>query len=118
MPRIAGRLRGAFHNGYTPDTANQVLGPVSWANGRRLVVVWDYLDDFGPGGDSDVFAVGIDGRIRPIEPELLAFLLDERGPGADLVLASLDQRGAAWEDPTGFTELDGHNFARVDRRRG
>lgn len=116
MPKIEGRLRGAFQEGYTPDAVNQVLGPVSWANGQRLVVLWEYIDDYGPGGDSDLRAVGVDGRLRELHPEVLAFLFDEQGPGADLVVASLDQRRAAWQDPTGFTELDGHNFARLDRR--
>lgn len=117
MAKIEPRFRGAFAQGYTPETVNAVLGPISWANGTRLLVLWDRIDEYGPGGDSNVYALGPDERLHEVDPELFEFLLDPQGPGGEgLVLASLWSRTPAVRSIARTIEIDGHNLARMDLR--
>lgn len=66
--------RGTFADGYTPENINDLLGGVT---GADLYCVWDYVDQYGMGGDSQF--VGqveeVDGlRWYPVSDVLWAYL--------------------------------------------
>lgn len=48
-------LRGAWVDGYTPDDLYAQLPLLADWTGLDLVVVWDYCDRYGPGGDSRLY---------------------------------------------------------------
>jgi hypothetical protein len=48
-------LRGTFHMGHTDDDVNSVAEDLMDTLGIDLIVVWDFEDMWGFGGDSDIF---------------------------------------------------------------
>lgn len=45
-----------FEHGHTPEDVDVVLEPLVRASGLGLVVLWDYVDAIGAGGNSQLFA--------------------------------------------------------------
>lgn len=54
-------LRGCMEDGYDSDKVNSVLGAISDASGLMIVCVWDFYDEYGPGGNSDFYVDPEDG---------------------------------------------------------
>ena len=73
-PRLD-ELRGAFVAGIIPSDAEDVLSALEALIGVRCLVVWEYHDPWGCGGDCDVYAVAGDGEtLQPLSAELVDFL--------------------------------------------
>lgn len=67
-------LRGSMIDGYTSETVGSVLGRVSDASGVLLVCVWDYVDDYGVGGNSQFYVQDAEGRLRELVGDLWPWL--------------------------------------------
>lgn len=115
MSTVPAALGGIFREGYTPDDVNRVFGPLSWEEGSRLVCLWDYIDYAGPGGDSE-FYVAKNGSFRHVDMKICAFLLMGDPEDGDLPLEGFADYATPPFSAHGLVELDGHNFAREDRR--
>lgn len=96
-PRLGETLlatAGAFVDGYDDARVEAVLGPLSEVTALDLVIVWDYADTFGPGGDSDLAAfaawAGL-GWTHPVSWLLSEHLLTPAGGGLlALVMSRVD----------------------------
>jgi hypothetical protein len=118
MARIDAALSGVFAEGWTEESVNRVLGPMSWEYGIRLVAVWDLVEDDSAGGETELGGFGSDGRIYELSAPLYAFLCDGE-PSGDLVIDALIDRRAPVEKAAGrkpLVEIDGHNLAVTDKR--
>jgi hypothetical protein len=110
---------GRFEDGYTDDDVNRVLGEISDAAGVRVVCVWDFIDSFGPGGNSEFFVETGDGFV-PLSGDLWAWL--NEAPGSEHAVATPGDP-ATWvsSDPDETLRVedlvgdDWHNYAREDR---
>jgi hypothetical protein len=104
-PEKLAELKGSFRNGYTEEDVRRVCNRLRQVTGVSLAIVWDHIDGYGYGGNSD-YAVLYRGEPRAIESgfgELLAFL-DGEGPCPNLLDLIL---GKAFETEEG----DGCNYA-------
>lgn len=119
--------KGCFEDGYDDDTINKVLGGFESAN---LVCVWDYFDDAGYGGNSEIVGIGqapigptaqgdrawVDvGTWRRLHPDTWAFLSDpETDIDPESIPSLLDTNGdfAVYEIQN-IDELPGDGFRNV-----
>src|SRR6266511_2297879 len=69
-------LRGCMRDGYTDDDVNGVLGQLGQTVGLTLICVWDYVDTWGPGGNSDFFVHAPDGQLHELTGDLWRWLND------------------------------------------
>ncbi|MFE3205764.1 hypothetical protein [Embleya sp. NPDC059237] len=67
-------LRGSMDDGYDQDRVNKVLGRLNETFGTRLVCLWDYVDPFGFGGDSNFYLEDTRGRLRELVGDLWGWL--------------------------------------------
>lgn len=100
--------KGLFAQGHTDEDINEVLAEFT---GARLVCVWDYHDEWGFGGNSEI--VGRDtegtGPWRRLSSEFTEFLYDPESDLAPETIASIldaDGRFAVYEEQ-GIDALDG-----------
>ncbi len=70
-------LRGCMRDGYTDDDVNAILGQLADTVGLNLVCVWDYVDTWGPGGNSDFFILAPNGQLHELIGELWRWLNDD-----------------------------------------
>lgn len=110
--------RGVFHDGYTPQQVEHVLGGLEERLGTALRCVWDRVDDAGCAGDSTLVAV-IDGIAHELPMELRQLLSEGQGSGgidpdtfAQAPCCSEVDLHALCEYRSPF----GHNLARADQR--
>lgn len=74
-------LRGVFADGWTSEEADAVLPRVSQALGLELRATWEYVDERGTGGHSQIVAVTPDHIALVVPDGLMAFLEDGDGDG-------------------------------------
>jgi hypothetical protein len=74
------QYRATFADGWTDDDLDSVLPRLSADLGLRVVCQWDYLDEWGAGGDSDL-AIEIDGVARELPAGLWDLLVEGEGSG-------------------------------------
>ncbi|MFI6603839.1 hypothetical protein ACIBHX_47050 [Nonomuraea sp. NPDC050536] len=67
-------LRCSMVDGYTSETVNSALGRITAASGRFLVCVWDYVDAFGTGGNSQFYVQEAEGLLRELVGDLWPWL--------------------------------------------
>ncbi|BBX87971.1 hypothetical protein [Mycolicibacterium aubagnense] len=104
-----------FSQGYTPEDINRVLGRIQLLTVTRIICVWEYFDDDGYGGNSELFFIDRH-TAHELAGQLWPWLLDGRseaphGPGD---AASWKGRRADFD----YTSLSGdglHNCARAVR---
>lgn len=98
-------LEKVFADGYTPDNIDRVLGLITDRTGAYLVCVWDFIDEEGSGGDSQLYLLD-DGVLYELAGDLWAWLLDgasaaPNGPGSPSqwkgARTNLDPDYASWE---------------------
>ncbi|MFF7250504.1 hypothetical protein ACFZBU_42315 [Embleya sp. NPDC008237] len=73
-PEVLADVRGSMFDGYDADRVNTVLGRVNEAFGIRVVCVWNYVDAFGFGGDSDFYVEDAEGRLHYLSGRLWLWL--------------------------------------------
>jgi hypothetical protein len=69
-------LRGCMRDGYTDDDINAVLGQLGETVGLNIICVWDYVDTWGPGGNSDFFVLAPNGQLHELTGDLWRWLND------------------------------------------
>ena len=69
-------LHGCMRDGYTDDDVNGVLGQLGETAGLNLICVWDYVDTWGPGGNSDFFVLAPNGQLHELTGDLWRWLND------------------------------------------
>lgn len=88
---------GVFEDGYTDEDIDSVLPRLSDELGLTVVCVWDFVDEYGPGGDSQL-CVDLDGEARELPHGLWELLVDSEvqdiapiagGPHPEIVLNAL-----------------------------
>ncbi|MFF2088538.1 hypothetical protein ACFVVM_32545 [Nocardia sp. NPDC058176] len=120
--QLPDRLRASMHQGYTPEQVNDTFGLISDRFGVRVVCVWDYIDDTGFGGDSDLYIevrteAGI--NLAACDEQLLAWLTL---PTTDPDAPTNPGDPARWQlaptimPTTGLTRDGLHNYAHTDER--
>ncbi len=72
--------RGIFEDGYTDDDLSRTLPLLSQDLGIWIVGVWDFLDEYGGGGNSDL-AVLLDGQAHELPDGLWDLLVHGLGSG-------------------------------------
>ncbi|MEU9837465.1 hypothetical protein AB0D67_38520 [Streptosporangium sp. NPDC048047] len=111
-------LRGRMSTGYDDGAVNSVLGQISEAVKQRLVCVWDKIDTWGVGGNSQFYWETEDGQLLELVGELWPWLNgDSHNPGTP----HFPGTPASWIGPptgmttTSLTWTDGfHNYAGWD----
>jgi hypothetical protein len=109
--------KGLFAQGHADDDINAVLAEFT---GARLVCVWDYHDEWGFGGNSEIIgrpitATGQGGEWRRLSSEVTEFLYD---PESDLdpesIASLLDTEGTfAIYETQDIDALDGDDKHNV-----
>lgn len=74
-------LRGVFADGWTSEEADAVLPRVSKALGLEFRATWEYVDERGTGGHSEIVAVTPNHIALVVPDGLMAFLEDGDGDG-------------------------------------
>jgi hypothetical protein len=114
------QFRATFRDGWTDDDIDSVLAQIQEDLGVQLRCVWEYVDDYGCGGHSDLIMVR-DGQPCALPDGLWDFLVDGAGDGqitgqvvaeacryddADINLAALEEL---------YASAQGYNLVREDR---
>ncbi|MFF4902605.1 hypothetical protein [Streptomyces sp. NPDC001068] len=114
-PRLDGLiadLRNRFEDGYSDDDIRSVFGRIREEGGPYLVCVWDYVDEYGFGGNSEFYAAGENSHLFEVTPDIYRWLSGREatpGPVDTWVCAQV-------AEPTEFPVSDDfHNYARADR---
>ncbi|AXV10003.1 hypothetical protein DVS28_b0233 (plasmid) [Euzebya pacifica] len=112
--QVARDLSGMFVDGYTDNDINALAAVVaSHTPGWALACVWDFVDEAGCGGDSEIVAVLPDGTLADLPDGFAAALNDDVTPSpADPMLPG-PARNAL--DRDALVGVGRANFARVDR---
>lgn len=109
-------LRGCMRDGYTPEQVNRVFGRIRDQAGVRLTCVWEYLDGYGFGGNSQFYVDG-DEYLYAVDGDLWRWLNgdphDPTTPASPGAPASW--RGAQAEVPRCQADDGFHNRA-IERR--
>ncbi|MCK0441212.1 hypothetical protein MUG78_17575 [Gordonia alkaliphila] len=110
---------GVFANGYTSEMINETARDLAAATGTEMICVWAYIDDFGYGGDSQIYTVR-DGVVHEIGGTLQDWL-HYNADGGDLrvQLSPPDTWvGVVATEPQGWSELsgDGHSNYALETR--
>ncbi|MBC7303183.1 hypothetical protein [Nocardia salmonicida] len=69
-------LRSRLVDGYDSDQITSVLGQISAASGLAVVCLWNYVDNFGFGGDSDFRILSPHGQLYYLDGDLSDWLTD------------------------------------------
>lgn len=110
-------LAGAFADGWTDTEIDAALAAVGDHADVRLAAVWDYADDIGCGGDSDLRLV-VDGVAHPAPGELWGFLVDgdDTLDAAATALRAAARRAGGGDGPDttgslpGLRRVSAHNY--------
>ncbi|WP_052433043.1 hypothetical protein [Streptacidiphilus carbonis] len=107
-------LHGRFEDGYSADDIRAVFGRIYDEGGPYLVCVWDHVDEYGFGGNSQFYAEEWDGGLFEVQPDIYRWLSGQQetpGPPGSWLCAPV-------AEPTEFPGSDDfHNYARADRSR-
>jgi hypothetical protein len=113
-------FRSRFANGWGDDDIDSILPRLSRESGLDLRCAWEYVDQWGFGGNSELIVV-LDGQAREL-PDGLWELLGE-GDGDGFIDPSTVGKGPhpdEWDLPAmqaTYTSESGLNLAREDRTR-
>lgn len=115
------KLRGAFHQGHTDSDINRVCSRISQWCGVEIGCVWDFEDEWGPGGNSCLHSIHEeDGGILlgPLPDGLWEFLYEGVGDPAEFADAEVgteredgspihvEGRNYVWRQGPEFPDLD------------
>ncbi|MFJ2589662.1 hypothetical protein [Streptomyces sp. NPDC087538] len=105
-------LHGRFKDGYTPEDIRTVFYRIYDTVGIYLVCVWEYVDEYGFGGNSEFFAEDRNGVLFEAQPDIHQWLSGQQEtPGTPDTWVC-----APVAEPTEFQASDdSHNYARADR---
>ncbi|WP_431921405.1 hypothetical protein [Nonomuraea jabiensis] len=114
------KWKASMVGGYDDDAVNTVLGSISEVSGLHLMCVWDYYDEYGPGGDSDFYVESDDGSLHYLAGDLYEWLSvppdsedAPEGPGDPTTWVG----GPADIGPDDIAlQDDQHNYALQDRQ--
>ncbi|MEU8075967.1 DUF6283 family protein [Catellatospora citrea] len=112
-------LAGCMVDGYTPEQVNLVFDRLREVFGVELVAVWEYLDVWGFGGNSDFYLRAEEGRLRELAGDLWRWLNDSPDdPDRPTTPGSAKSWVGHAADFTldGYTSDGAHNAAAEDRR--
>ena len=104
------QFRHAFENGHTDGDVRVVLKAMSEISGHHCVMVWEFRDRYGCGGDSHIAVK--DGQSLRMCPEVISrFLYDGEGDASSLI-------GPGAIEPRDVSEMprriDAYNYAWHD----
>ncbi len=108
--------RGTFKKGHTSEDVDHVLDIVKKTTGLHAVVLWDFQDMWGCGGNSCIYLL-VDGKLYDCPEELSAFLYD---PDNEVKLEEVKEakRGSYFgkaETVRGRQAITAYNYAEVSR---
>jgi len=108
----AEKYRHVFKDGHTEEHIEEVLEPMELVTGLRLIVIYDYNDLWGTGGDSNI-AVLKDGKLYECPDAIRDFLYDGEGEVEALKGPFTLNRGE-YKDKRKLPEMiDGFEYTRV-----
>ncbi|MEU6349983.1 hypothetical protein ABZ896_11715 [Streptomyces sp. NPDC047072] len=75
-------LKNFLAEGYSDDEVADVLGSVAEVTGVHVVCLWDYVDRYGCGGDSDWYVRAPNGSLHWLACDLFSWInYGENAPG-------------------------------------
>ena len=108
MNELFDELAGRFSDGYTSDDIDVAIDRIRDATGVTLICVWEYFDDYGFGGNSELLLV--DGvAVHEVEGDLWAWWsTDPAAPDAPSSPGSPQTwRGGPADGLRNYTDLGG-----------
>ncbi|WP_328373047.1 hypothetical protein OG800_49570 (plasmid) [Streptomyces sp. NBC_00445] len=76
-------LKNFLSEGYSDEEVTAVLGPVAEATGVHVICLWDYVDRYGCGGDSDWYVMTPSGALHRLAGGLFSWINYGEGKPCD-----------------------------------
>lgn len=115
IERVLTEARCAFQYGYTSEDADAVLSKIREVIAEPIVVLWDFIDGDGTGGDSEL-AILSNRQLCKIPDTLYTWLSfpDDGGTFSQCAKGFILSPHEA--NLSEYTKITEHNYVREDRR--